>query len=87
MGDGLKRAVAAAAATSIDTEMRRFLDALAKAPNGEAKVSSVWLPCCTREQDKARVKSRKAGLAVCERKPMRWILTDAGRAALAAISK
>lgn len=41
------------------------------------------LPSADRVQDRMRQKLRKAGLIECVMNPRRWIITDAGRKALA----
>ena len=49
-------------------------------------LQSVWngtrLRLADREEDKVRQKMRKAGLAEVVMSPRRWVITDAGRAAL-----
>lgn len=88
MGDGLKRAFAATARTrwngELTPEMRKFLNALPITgrivPSGRLRV------LCTNDQDKARQKCRKLGLALYGYGPdgAGWGITDHGRAALAA---
>ena len=84
MGDGMKRAFAAAAATKprlpLDGQMTMFLDELARL-GGAAKNSHMRL-MATREKDRARRKCVKQGLAFYS-SPC-WHITTAGREALAA---
>ena len=79
MGDGLKRAVAAARATRWDgTLTDRERDFLIRLRERQA------LRPADRDEDKVRQRCRRAGLAYFGGSPCRWHISDAGCAALAA---
>jgi hypothetical protein len=75
MGDGLKRAFAAAARSRLALSERE-LDFLRRLRDGER------LRLADYEEDRVRQRLRKAGLAQVLQAPRRWVITDAGRAAL-----
>lgn len=83
MGHGLQKAFAAARATNLEPgvvtdEMRKFLVAL-KVAGGSANGRRARMPLATREQDRARQKCKRLGLAYYS--GGEWHITDAGRAA------
>ena len=77
MGDGLKRAKAAAEATQITEAQRDLLLLIAPRANGADRYC---LPEATRENDRVRQACRKAGWI--EYRFGRWFMTPAGRAVL-----
>ena len=63
----------------LDTEMSKFLSAL-KMSGGSANGRRIRMPLASREQDRARKKCKKLGLAFYSNGE--WHITAAGREAL-----
>jgi hypothetical protein len=77
MGEGLKRAKAAAEATRMTPDQMEFLRLIAPYRHGADRFR---LPEATRESDRIRQSCRRQGWTMFQLG--RWVLTDAGRSAL-----